>query len=460
MNGQTAPQSDVKIQRLRFVAFGVAFLLLATMVGGALIGFKTINRLNTIQSDWLEFCHITANKGRALSQIRNYFGFGGFIHNFQNYVSGRNPNLAGVVRRDMDELLAAVATYEIIGVSRAERAAFADIRKVISNYRSNLAKAEQLASDGVNNEGLTYLMTVDNRPAFAALATLEVHWLEGLDSQTKQMMSGVTEGERLIKMTAVFVPILGLTMVVILWFMQRLVQVTIETVKVDNELRQSEERNRLFTSDVAHELRTPLAVMRLHLEKMEDRQTAESLLEDVEKLSRMLEQLLASAKLEGQAQVFDDNVDLHEICVQIGTEMGPLAIKESRYIEVKEPKKPVLIKANRFALEQAIRNLVENSIKYAARKTKILIEVTDDPAIIISDKGPGIPEGLREAVFDPFLQSDRRGSGAGLGLSIVRRAAEFHGATIEISDAPGGGSVFTFAFPNESLEQNLDVPRP
>ena len=299
------------------------------MVGGALIGFKTINRLNTIQSDWLEFRHITANKGRALSQIRNYFGFGGFIHNFQNYVSGRNPNMAGVVSRDMDELLAAVATYEVIGISKAERAAFADIRKVIANYRSNLIKAKQLIDGGGNSDDIARLMIVDNRPAFAALATLEVHWLEGLDSQTKQLMTGVTEGERLIIMAAVFVPILGLTVIVLLWFMQRLVQVTVETVKVDNELRISEKRNRLF------------------------------------------------------------------------------------------------------------------------------IEATPDPAIKISDKGPGIPEDLREFVFDPFLRSDRRSGGAGLGLSIVRRAAELHNATIKISDAPGGGSVFTISFPPEAGNSGL-----
>lgn len=442
-----APPPDVKIHRLRFVAFGVAFLLVATIIGGAVIGFKTINRLNAIQSDWLEFRHVTQNKGKSLSQIRNYFGFGGFIHNFQNYISQRDSGLAGVVRRDMDELLAAVATYEVVGISKAERMALGDIRKVIANYRANLDKAERLIAKGGGEKEIAGLTAVDNRPAFAALATLEVNWLEGLDSNTKRQMEGVTEGERLIKMSVIFVPILGLTVIVLLWFMQRLVQVTIETVKVDNELRQSEERNRLFTSDVAHELRMPMAVMRLHLEELEDRETAESLLEDIERISRMLEQLLAAAKLERQADNFTDGVDLHEICVDIVTDMAPLAIKEGRMIEVKGPQRPALIRGNRFALEQAIRNLIENSIKYAARETKIIVEVTDGPAVKISDKGPGVPEELREAIFDPFQRSDRRSGGIGLGLSIVRRAAEVHDATIEISDAPGGGSVFTISFP-------------
>ena len=116
-----APPPDVKIHRLRFVAFSAAFLLVATIIGGSVIGFKTINRLNAIQSDWLEFRCVTQNKGKSLSQIRNYFGSGGFIHNFQNYISRRDSGLAGIVRRDMDELLAAVATYEVVGFSTTER---------------------------------------------------------------------------------------------------------------------------------------------------------------------------------------------------------------------------------------------------------------------------------------------------------------------------------------------------
>ncbi|MFQ5765409.1 MAG: sensor histidine kinase [Rhodospirillales bacterium] len=440
---------DVKIQRLRFVAIGLSVLLVATIIGGGVIGYKTLDRLNAIQSYWLEFRQITANKGQSLSQIRNYFGFGGFIHDFQNYLSHQDPNLAGVVHRDIDELLAAVATYEVVGVSEAERSALADIRHVIALYDANLAKAERLIRAGAGADRISPLITVDDRPAFAALAALEVKWLEDLDAQTKLLMASVTESERLVKTAIVFVPVLALTVLVLLWFMRRLVQVTVETVRFDDELRRSEERNRLFAADVAHELRMPFAVMRLHLEKLDDRQTAESLLQDVEKISRMLEQLLAAAKMDGGAEHFADRVNLHEICVDVGTDMAPLAIREGRSIEVRGPDAPVLIKANRFALEQAVRNLVENAIKYAARETKVIIEVTDEPSVKVTDKGPGIPTEMREAIFDPFLRSDRRGGGAGLGLSIVRRAAEVHDATIEIGDTPGGGSIFTISFPRE-----------
>ncbi len=441
--GKPKSKLDAKIRQLRFIAF----FLVAAMIGSAVIGFKTINRLNISQSDWLEFRHVTENKGRSLSQIRNYFGFGGFIHDFQNYVSRRDPDLGGVVRRNIDELLAAVATYEAVGVSEAERAALADIRKVIAVYRSNLQKAERLISAGENPEMITRLTEVDNRPAFAGLAALEVNWLEDLDSETKRLMTGVTEGKELAKMNLIFVLVLGMTVIALFWFMQRLVHVTVETAKFDRELRESEERTRLFAADVAHELRMPLAVMRLSLEKLKDRDLAESLLLDVEKISRMLEQLLATAKMEGRANELTPGVNLHEICVEIGTTMAPLAIKEGRTIEVLGPDSPVVIKADKFALEQAIRNLVENSIKYAARETKITIEVTDEPAVKVTDKGPGVPEEMREAIFDPFLRSDRRGGGSGLGLSIVRRAAEVHDATIKIDDAPGGGSIFTLSFP-------------
>lgn len=449
MIGTSKSESDVKIRQLKFVAFGFALLLVATIIGGAVIGSKTINRLGTIQSDWQEFRHVTAKKGKALSQIRDYFGFDGFIHDYQSFVSQRQPDIAGIVQRNIDELLAAVATYEIIGISTVESAALADIRDLIDVYNSNLTKAERLIGAGQDTDKLAPLMAVDNRPAFAAMAVLEVHQQENVDKETKQLVAGITEGERLIKMTIIFIPILALTVVVILWFMRRLVSATVETMEADEELREREEKNQLFAADVAHELRMPLAVMRLHLEKLKDRQTAKSLLQDVDKMSRMVEQLLAAAKMESGADQTDKQIDLHEICVEVGADMGPLAIKAGRTIEVLSPETPVLIQGNRFALEQAIRNLVENSIKYAARETKVVIEVTEEPAIKVTDKGPGIPAEMREAIFDRFLRTDRRSGGSGLGLSIVRRAAEVHNATIEIGDAPGGGSIFTIAFPRE-----------
>lgn len=447
------PSPGVKIQRLRLLAFGLAFLLVAIIVGGMMIGFTTIDRLHTIQSEWLEFRQITANKGQSLSQIRNSFSVDGFIQNYQNYVARRDITPAGVVERDIDELLAALATYEVVGVTAAEQAAIADVRTVVDAYRANLAEAVRLVRAGAGGERLAKLADIDNRQAFAALATLEVKWLENLDAETKKLMTGISSGERLIKLTAIFVPILALTVVVLLWFMRRLVRVTVETVRADQVLRESEERNRLFAADVAHELRTPLAVMRLHLEKLSDRATADPLLQDLEKIARMLDQLLATAKLEDPNAKLADGVNLHEICVAVGADMAPLAIKEGRSIEVRGPDRPVLIRANQFAVEQAVRNLVENSIKYAARNTKVVIEVMADtgaPAIKVTDKGPGIPADKREAIFDPFLRSDRRSGGAGLGLSIVRRVAEVHAATIEIGDAPGGGSVFTIAFPRQA----------
>jgi signal transduction histidine kinase len=443
------PISGAKVRQLRLVALGLAVLLVATIVGGVAIGFATIDRLGAVQSGWLEFRHVTSNKGQSLSQIRSYFGFGGFVHDFQNYVTSYAPNLGGVVQRDLDELLSAIATYEVVGTSQAEQTALDDLRKVIDAYRSNLAEARRLYDKGTPTAEIQRLAAVDNRPAFAALSTLDINWLENLDAETKKLMAGIAAGGRLIKTAAVFVPILAVTVVVLLWFMQRLVQVTVETMRAEQVLRDSEQRNRLFAADVAHELRMPLAVMRLHLEKLEDGQAAKPLLQDVEKVSHMLEQLLAAAKLEDRAAKFVDGVNLHELCVEIAADMAPLAIKEGRTIEVRgpEPEAPVLIRANRFAIEQAVRNLVGNSIKYSARNSKVIIEVTGAPAIKVTDKGPGIPAEKREAIFDPFLRSDRRSSGAGLGLSIVRRVAEVHEATISIGDAPGGGSVFTIAFP-------------
>ncbi|MCH7865246.1 MAG: DUF5117 domain-containing protein, partial [Proteobacteria bacterium] len=185
--------------------------------------------------------------------------------------------------------------------------------------------------------------------------------------------------------------------------------------------------------------------MRLHLEKLDDRQTVTSLLQDVDKMSRMVEQLLAAAKMESGAGQIDNRIDLNEICVEVGTDMGPLAIKAGRTIEVLSPEAPVLIKGNRFALEQAVRNLVENSLKYAARETKVVIEVTE----LYSTDVPvlGLQQSRRETYGVRRLDTDR---------SFVQSAKSFPQnievrsvLTYEATKAPSNASTGTV-----SLEMN------
>ena len=134
--------------------------------------------------------------------------------------------------------------------------------------------------------------------------------------------------------------------------------------------------------------------------------------------------------------------------------MGPIAIKDQRSIEVVGGDDPLIIQGIPESLEQAVRNLGENAIRYSSRGSVISLKLgTHDniPFISVIDRGRGIPKEQREAIFERFLRADRRAGGAGLGLSIVRRTIENHNAEIAIEDTPGGGATFIIRFPKNDI---------
>ncbi len=227
--------------------------------------------------------------------------------------------------------------------------------------------------------------------------------------------------------------------------------------RMEEALVESEEKHRHFSADVAHELRTPLAVLRSQLDNLENSETIRSLIKDVDAMSRLVSQLLATTRLDSLTVNPDDKADLHVIGTAVAKYLAPLAIKEGRSIEMTGTQHPVIVRGNDNALEMAVRNLVENAIRYSARKTVVTIHISDEPAISVIDRGRSIPPEQQEMIFQRFKRSDRRAGGAGLGLSIVQRVVKAHQATIDVSDASGGGTVFKISFPSPKSLKVVEV---
>ena len=203
-----------------------------------------------------------------------------------------------------------------------------------------------------------------------------------------------------------------------------------------------------FLADAAHELRTPLAILAAHLDSMQDPGRTAALRADVERMTRLVGQLLMVAQLEALTIRPDEQADLSEIAAEVAILMAPLAVKSGRSLAVLDAEHPVPVRGNRDALYQALRNLVENALKFTPADSEVEIEVDPSGGVAVSDRGPGIPEAQRALLFQRFWRADRRQSGgAGLGLAITHRIAAAHAGQLLVDDNPGGGARFTLRVP-------------
>ena len=217
---------------------------------------------------------------------------------------------------------------------------------------------------------------------------------------------------------------------------------------------------REFTADAAHELRTPLAILRTQIDMLEDREIAGPLRHDVESMSRLVNQLLEIAELETFVIGEEEIADIVAISAEVAAFLAPLALAQRKTVAVTGARHPVRVRGNGDALARAVRNLVENALAHTAPGTTVEIAVASEGVIRVMDRGPGIPKADREHIFQRFWRRDRRSGGnAGLGLAIVARIAQMHGATVNVEERPGGGAVFAIRFPTVLASETVAARR-
>ena len=199
-----------------------------------------------------------------------------------------------------------------------------------------------------------------------------------------------------------------------------------------------------FTADMAHELRTPLAIMRARVDTMEDVPVRRSLEADIVNMTRTVNQVLDIAELEAFVVGDDSKADLQSVCADAVAFMAPIAVDSDKTIALTGAEAPVWVHGHAEALFRAVRNLVENAIRHTPAGGTIEVDVAADGTVRVLDEGAGVPVAEHEAIFKRFWRRDRsRPESRGLGLAIVTRVAAAHDGTISVGDRPGGGSVFT-----------------
>jgi signal transduction histidine kinase len=210
-------------------------------------------------------------------------------------------------------------------------------------------------------------------------------------------------------------------------------------------------RQRRFTANAAHELRTPLAIMRARLEDENARLASlkRELLGDAGRLRAIVEQMLVAARLtEGQLPL-DQRVDLSATVAAVVAMILPLAMDRGRLVDfdADSEAEPPTTMGNERAIECVLTNLIDNALRAEPKGGTVLVRVGADGVVTVSDHGEGIAPADRNRIFEPFWRKNEASPGAGLGLAISREIMDAHGGRIFLEETPGGGATFVLSFP-------------
>jgi len=230
-----------------------------------------------------------------------------------------------------------------------------------------------------------------------------------------------------------------------------------------SRLRDSFERLRRFTADASHELRTPLTAMRSvgevalqgSLEPSAYRDVIGSMLEEVDRLTQLVDSLLTLTRAEsGRISLTSEVVDLGELTGNVADQLRILAEEKQQSLSVHTTASAKVL-CDPAILRLGLMNLLHNAIKYTPIKGAIHIGVTASPrgqaTVDVQDMGPGIAPAHHEKIFERFYRVDAGRSsdigGLGLGLAIARWAVEANGGRIELESEEGKGSLFRIVLP-------------
>jgi signal transduction histidine kinase len=221
---------------------------------------------------------------------------------------------------------------------------------------------------------------------------------------------------------------------------------------------------RRLLSDVSHQLRTPLTVIRGHLEVLarnpdadaeERAETIALVVDELEHVSLMVERLLLLGRALEPDFIEEEAIEVRPLLEDVFEAAEFLA---PRHWEL-EPGPPLAIRADRTKLRGALLNLIDNAVKATDDQDTILLAAHHDGELVfeVADTGRGLSSAEQKRLFERFSRASDRYRGSGLGLAIVKAVAEAHGGRVELKSAPGQGARFSIVLPQDRI---ITIPEP
>ncbi|WP_123246766.1 ATP-binding protein [Aeromonas dhakensis] len=244
---------------------------------------------------------------------------------------------------------------------------------------------------------------------------------------------------------------------------QELTPLTNEINRLMHALADTIEREKQFTNEAAHELRTPLAVLRIHSENALAAEDAESRQHSLQKMllaldrsDRLLRQLLTQARIDNQQGLELSELNLNQLLQGTLATLAPIALKKDQQLSL-EGTEQLTVMGQATLLELMFSNLIDNALRYTQAQGEIVVEACQEGhrvRVDIRDNGPGIPTAALSRLCERFFRvNPQQGDGVGLGMAIVSRIAQLHGADLDIHNRPEGGLEVSVLLPSRNPSQ-------
>ncbi|HEY8065451.1 MAG TPA: HAMP domain-containing sensor histidine kinase [Methylosinus sp.] len=222
--------------------------------------------------------------------------------------------------------------------------------------------------------------------------------------------------------------------------------------KAFERVQEGVDRQRRFSANSAHELRTPITILRARVGKMAEGPLKFEIERDVLRVQTIVEQMLLLAQIKERGRIAPQKFDLYDVVLTVAADYVPIAIDNDREIQFEAPSRRVTALGLRWSVESIVTNLIANALRAEPAGGVVIVRVLPECAIEVVDHGSGVADADRKRIFEPFWRKDDAPPGTGLGLSIVRELVELLGGDVSVDETPGGGATFKVRLPEAGAD--------
>tara|TARA_R110002110_G_scaffold117634_4_gene290680 strand:- start:1204 stop:3099 length:1896 start_codon:yes stop_codon:yes gene_type:complete len=454
----TAENPHGRTQRILIAT--VAGVSVAFLLFYGLYAFTGVQHFTAVNESWVTHNRNTAVVTEALSKIRSSVGYGGFIHNFKNFVLRRDPALLGEIRENHAEFNRQMAVLRDILPGTEEQQALDALQTTIDDYVRKINSATQNLMN-MSPQELDRVVRVDDSKAIAAFEFLTARSKQESEQQEDINRAKIGNASYIYNFGALIIALIVLGSVLLFINQRRLnVMRTSLADALDEATRANDAKNE-FLSLMSHELRTPLNAVIGFSQLLEidpddplpenKREYASYIRKSGLHLLALIDDVLDLSKIEaGGTTVSIEDVDLKECVDSCLALITPMIDRRDITLTVRgDGLDGAVLRADSTRLKQVILNLLGNAVKYGGNSGNIAVSyesVTPGYGrVCVSDTGPGIPVDRQHELFQPFSRLGAQNSaidGTGIGLFVSNKLIDLMGGTMGFDSTPGEGSAF------------------